>query len=114
FAGTPNEVLMGLLGVDLTRGRTFPVGAQIQGNPNSVFFSQTQHNLGGPFLKYWKSHGGLAIFGYTVSEELQETNPTDGKQYTVQYFQRNRFELHPEFAGTPNEVLLGLLGVETA
>jgi hypothetical protein len=30
----------------------------------------------------------------------------------VQYFQRNRFEYHPEFANTPNEVLLGLLGVE--
>ena len=30
----------------------------------------------------------------------------------MQYFERNRFELHPEFVGTPNEVLLGLLGSE--
>jgi hypothetical protein len=28
----------------------------------------------------------------------------------VQYFERNRFEHHPEFAGTPDEVQLGLLG----
>ena len=34
--------------------------------------------------------------------------------YSVQYFERNRFEYHPEFAGTPNEVLLGLLGSEVA
>ena len=30
----------------------------------------------------------------------------------VQYFERNRFEHHPENAGTPYEILLGLLGVE--
>jgi hypothetical protein len=30
----------------------------------------------------------------------------------VQYFERNRFEWHPEFAGTKYEVLLGLLGYE--
>ena len=28
----------------------------------------------------------------------------------VQYFERNRFEYHPEQAGTPYEVQLGLLG----
>jgi hypothetical protein len=31
----------------------------------------------------------------------------------VQYFERNRFEYHPENAGTPFEVLLGLLGNQT-
>ncbi len=29
----------------------------------------------------------------------------------VQYFERARFELHPELAGTPYEVQLGHLGV---
>jgi hypothetical protein len=108
FAGTPNEVLMGLLGVDMTRGRTFLPGAPFESNIDHAYFRETQHSLSGPFLKYWQSHGGLAIFGYPISEELME----DG--YLVQYFERNRFEYHPEFAGTPNEVLLGLLGVETA
>jgi hypothetical protein len=28
----------------------------------------------------------------------------------VQYFERARFEYHPEFKGTPHEVLLGHLG----
>jgi hypothetical protein len=30
--------------------------------------------------------------------------------YTVISFERNRFEYHPELAGTEFEVLLGLLG----
>jgi spore germination protein len=108
FAGTRNEVLMGLLGVDTTRGRTFPPGAPFESDSSRVYFKETQHSLSGAFLKYWKSHGGLPIFGYPISEELQENG------FVVQYFERNRFELHPEFANTPNEVLLGLLGVEVA
>jgi hypothetical protein len=108
FAGTPNEVLMGLLGVDMSRGRTFLPGAPFQSTETQFYFPETQHSLSGPFLKYWREKGGLAIFGYPISEELME----DG--YRVQYFERNRFEYHPEFAGTPNDVLLGLLGVETA
>ena len=34
--------------------------------------------------------------------------------YTVQYFERYRFEYHPEYAGTPWEVSLGLLGTQIA
>jgi hypothetical protein len=41
-----------------------------------------------------------------------ETNPTDGKQYLTQHFERARLEYHPENAGTPYDVLLGLLGRE--
>jgi subtilisin family serine protease len=108
FAGSRNEVLMGLLGIEMTRGRTFLPGAPFQSTPTNVYFRETQHSLSGPFLKYWQEHGGLPIFGYPISEELVENG------YLVQYFERNRFEHHPEFAGSPNEVLLGLLGVEIA
>ena len=34
--------------------------------------------------------------------------------YTVQYFERARFEWHPENRGTPSEVLLGRLGAQAA
>ncbi|MEA2574322.1 MAG: hypothetical protein QOH93_1620 [Chloroflexia bacterium] len=112
FAGTKNEVLMGLLGVELTKGKAFPAGAPFQSDNNRVFFRETQHGLGGSFYQYWRQNGGLPIFGFPISEEMQEISPIDGKTYTVQYFERNRFELHPEFKGTKNEVLLGLLGVE--
>jgi hypothetical protein len=64
------------------------------------------------FQPHWQNNGGLALFGYPISGERNETNPIDGKQYIVQWFERARFEYHPEHAGTPHQVQLGLLGVE--
>ncbi|MGI8687055.1 MAG: DUF4397 domain-containing protein [Thermomicrobiales bacterium] len=77
-----------------------------------VFYAATGHTLGGVFKTYWESHGGLAQFGYPITEEYQEVSLTDGKTYTTQYFERARFEQHPENKGTPYEVLQGLLGRE--
>jgi len=77
-----------------------------------VWFDQTGHSLDGAFRRYWEKQGGLAVFGFPLSEPFLELSATDGKLYTVQYFERNRFELHPENAGTNYEVLLGLLGRE--
>ena len=73
---------------------------------------QTGHTLGGIFKTYWEQHGGLAQFGYPITEEYQEVSLTDGKTYTTQYFERARFENHPENKGTQYEVLQGLLGRE--
>ncbi len=108
-------VLLGLLGNDLTAARRAageapfaPVPDPHQ--PSVTLFAPTGHTLRGPFATYWALHGGLALYGYPISEEFSEVRPTDGHSYTVQYFERNRFELHPEHAGTPYEVLLGLLG----
>jgi len=108
--GTENEVLLGLLGNQLTQGRNFPKAEPFASTKDRTYFAQTGHALGGVFAAYWWSHGGLSIFGYPVSEEFLEQNPDDGKTYTVQYFERNRFEYHPENKGNQYEVLLGLLG----
>jgi hypothetical protein len=105
----PNDVLLGLLGVWTTAGHTFPRGEPLAGE--ATFFPQSGHNLR-LFRDWWTRNGGLAAFGYPISEELQEVNAADGKTYTVQYFERNRLEYHPENRGTSGEVLLGLLGVE--
>ncbi len=109
-AGTQYEVLLGLLGDTLTVGRDFPKAATFSDNPTHRYFAATGHDLQGSFLQYWEENGGLAQFGYPISDELEETSATDGKTYTVQYFERNRFEYHPENAGTPYDVLMGLLG----
>jgi len=113
FAGSSNSVLLGLLGTNMVAGRTdsaFGRTAPLPSSPTQTYFEATGHNLGGTFLAYWKRYGGLPIFGYPLSEQFQERSETDGKTYTVQYFERARFELHPEYANTTNEVLLGLLG----
>lgn len=77
------------------------------------FFAETGHTLCGPFLRYWTDNGGLMRFGFPISEAFRETLPTGNEDTwtgTVQYFERRRMEYHPEHAGTPYDVLLGLLG----
>lgn len=111
FQGTPYEVQLGLLGNYVTRGRTFDrEPAPQKEDPDHTYFQETGHYLSGGFRSYWQNHGGLGMFGYPISGEFSEVNPIDGKTYTVQYFERARFEYHPEFKGTEHEVLLGLLG----
>jgi hypothetical protein len=114
-AGSPYTVLLGLLGTQISE----PLRAAGHGAfnrfpdmhyPRGRYFPQTGHNLRNSFRDYWEQHGGLAIYGYPISEEFEERSPTDGRTYVVQYFERNRFEWHPENRGTPYEVLLGLLG----
>ena len=85
-------------------------GRTTQAQGGSRTFPQTGKTVTGKFLQYWDSQGGLAQQGYPISEQIQETSDTDGKIYTVQYFERAVFEWHPENAGKPSEVLLQLLG----
>ena len=112
YRDTPNEVLLSLLGVQLASGRTDSAFRKVPAPSPGVYFSQTGHTLADPFLTYWQGNGGLPVFGYPISEAFSEKSPTDGKTYLVQYFERNRFEYHPENKGTRYELLLGLLGKE--
>ena len=96
--------------------RALPNGPHSPGDPllaDKAFFYQTQHGVGGSFLTYWNRNGGLPVFGFPLTEEFVQKNASDGKGYTVQYFERQRYEYHPEHRGTPYEVLLGRLGAET-
>lgn len=95
-------VLFGLLGVESlhAQGKSFAAAPPVAG---SSYFKESGHNLGGPLLKYWQERGGLATFGYPISEPQ-----ADGK-LTVQYFERARLELH-----TDGTISLGRLGYELA
>ena len=122
----PYDVLLGRLGADRLsqQGRDwvrFPKGTT---QPGCRFFAETQHTVCGAILAAWRANGrefdgqagksegeNLALFGLPLSEPQVETL-SDGRQYTVQWFERARFELHPENA-PPYHVLLGLLGQET-
>ena len=66
------------------------------------YFPQTGHHLSGVFLKTWQADGGLMTFGYPLTEPIQQ----DGT--TVQYFERARFEYHPNNP-EPYTILLGRL-----
>jgi outer membrane protein assembly factor BamB len=112
FKGTPYEVQLTLLGDRVTTSRRpFPVATPVANAGDVRFFPEVSHTARGPFLRYFNENGGLDRFGYPISEQLQEqNNDGTGHLYTVQYFQRARFEYHPESAGTPFEIQLGLLG----
>ena len=120
----PYDVLLGLLGVFAAEGRK---DQPFQGiaNPNNgtQWFPETKHTVGDTsdggkaIAQFWTQKGGIQQFGFPLSQPFQEvTKETDpkyaGKSFLVQYFERQRFEYHPENAGTPFVVLLGRLGAE--
>jgi hypothetical protein len=76
-----------------------------------VTFSKTGHQVCGRFLDYWRTHGELAQQGLPLTDPFTEISPTNHQPYTVQYFERARFEYHPDNE-PPFDVLLGLLGAE--
>lgn len=107
-------------GLGVLAGRLGARALELQGRPwqtmplasetpaGCTYFPQTGHTLCGVFLRYWERNGGLARFGYPISQPRVET--IAGWTGTIQYFERRRMEHHTEYAGTPYEVLLGLLG----
>jgi hypothetical protein len=122
-SGTRYAVLATLLGSWLTETRRNepafrPIVADnpaaLNSDPERRYFPETGHTLAYGFKAYWEANGGLYTFGYPISEEFTERNPDTGEFYTVQYFERARFEYHPENKGTPFEVLLGRLGAQYA
>ncbi len=68
------------------------------------FFAETGHTLNSSFKLAWEQ-GGVARYGYPLSEEFAEVSPIDGKLYTTQYFERARFEYHPEVSANYSVVL---------
>ena len=94
-------VLLGAMGISL-----HPALASDAAAPSC--FAETSQCLQGRFLDYWQANGGLAQFGLPLTSEQPELLE-DGKTYTVQYFERARFEFHPENAA-PADILLGQFG----
>jgi lipoprotein-anchoring transpeptidase ErfK/SrfK len=96
-AANPDErIQLSLLGREITAGRTFPPAGPEAGE---VFFPETSHTLSGVFLRFWQKRGGIPIFGFPISEPMDEVSPADGQTYQVQYFERARFEYHPDELG---------------
>ena len=104
--GTPSEVLLGQFGRRILAGVPDAPTAPVSPKDGFRHFAETGHNVGPRFDEYWRMNGGLAQFGFPLTEPFEE-RLEDGGVYTVQYFERARFEFHPNLM--PN-VLLGHLG----
>jgi hypothetical protein len=83
-------------------------------DPAWLYFDKTGHYLSYGFRDFWLNSGGLPVFGYPLTREYDELNHDLDEFRTVQYTERQRFEYHPEYAGTPYETLLGRLGAADA
>jgi subtilisin family serine protease len=120
----PYDVLLGRLGVEAlqAQGRDWQTFDTVASAPAGCrYFAETKHSLCGAFAAYWQSHGlefdgrrgssfaeNLALFGLPISEPRQEI-AEGGQTVLVQWFERARFEYHPENQA-PYDVLLGRLG----
>jgi hypothetical protein len=121
----PYDVLLGRIGDDRLR----QTGREWQGFPREApqagcqFFAQTGFNVCGDVLRTWQANGlefdgrggtgadeSLALYGAPISSLMSEV--VEGQPYQVQWFERARFELHPEHQ-PPYNVLLGRLAAET-
>ncbi len=71
------------------------------------YFGETGHYLRGAFRQFYERNGGVATFGFPITEEYRRN--ADGR--IVQWFQRARFELAE---ANPPRVELGRLGVEAS
>ena len=119
----PYNLLLGRVGAE----RLAQLGRDWQSAPPALpqdgcrFFPETGHNLCPPFLAAWQSVGldldgqvgvgpaeSLALFGLPLTEAQVED--VEGQPYTVQWFERARFELHQD--GGTTRVLFGRLGAE--
>jgi hypothetical protein len=107
-ADTPYEVLLGQFGRRILASVPGAPTAPVPPQAGYRYFAETGHNVGPRFGAYWEANGGLAQFGFPLTEPFEQ-RLEDGNTYTVQYFERTRFELHPENP-TPYDILLGQFG----
>jgi len=79
-----------------------------QGPTQAEYFPESGHYVKGDFLQFFNSiDNPIAMYGYPITEEF-----TDKNGLLVQYFQRARFEYHPE-KPTGQKVQLTPLGTLT-
>jgi hypothetical protein len=102
IVGNQALVDLGLIGREASAGRDFGRIGPFPSTNFQRYFPETGHSLRGSFKNFWERNGGLATFGFPISEEINEQ--LGGAIYLVQYFERARFEL------VGNSVRLCLLG----
>jgi ELWxxDGT repeat protein len=129
----PYDVLLGHLGKErlAQQGRDWQTFAQDSQDdtpqPGCRYFAETRQHVCGDFLEAWQANGieldgqpgigeaeSLALYGLPISGEVEELILVQGEYhvYTVQWFERVRFEHHPQLS-PPYHVQRGLLGRET-
>jgi dipeptidyl aminopeptidase/acylaminoacyl peptidase len=84
-----------------------PTAARAQSD--QFCFETTGHCISGRIREFWAQNDGLRVFGLPITPPQEEE--IEGRRVQVQWFERNRLELHPENA-RPYDVLIGRLGAD--
>ena len=74
-------------------------------------FPETKQCTSGRFGQFWEQNGGSPVFGFAIAPAAPASRVTRNPTYLTQWFQRFRFEAHPDNR-PPYDVLLGRLGDE--
>jgi hypothetical protein len=82
----------------------------VQAQRQERCFPETGFCISGRIRTFWERNGGLSVFGFPLGP--QQAEDIEGQSYQVQWFERNRLELHPENVA-PQDVLLGRLGADS-
>lgn len=99
--------IIGSNGIPVEHFESEPHQPDDSGVPEIVYFPETGQYLRGDLLDFWWMHGGVEVFGYPVTGELEH------EDQTVQYFERSVLEIHPE--NDPEwQILVRRLGDEAA
>ncbi len=124
----PYAILLGRMGAERLAqlGRPTSTPREAGAQPGCLWFAETGHNVcdqaaGLGFKQYWTTHGlavagldsynrSLQLFGLPLTAPQPETNAA-GDTVLTQWFERARFEWHPDQPAA-FKVLLGLLGTE--
>ncbi len=88
------RIELGLLGDELGK-RQPPLAVReipTATDPNCAYFDTTGHAVCFQFRRFFETTGGVDLYGYPIAPQQIEGNRI------VQYFQRARFEWHPERA----------------
>ncbi len=85
-----------------------PQDAPTVSDPDVRYFAETRHSTAGAFRQFWSINGGLAVFGYPLTEAFEET-AADGPKRQVQYFERAKLEANPQ---DTKQIALARLGAE--
>ena len=95
----------------LVLGLALPTGRVFGETPARCFPSipNVVDCLTGRFDEYWKTGGGLPVFGYPITPVFDA--PAGAGATLSQMVERNRLEYHPELA-PPYDILLGRLGAD--
>ncbi|KAB8139821.1 cellulase family glycosylhydrolase [Chloroflexia bacterium SDU3-3] len=119
----PYDVQIGRLGVEALAAQGRDWASMPKSSPDTPnYFAETGQAIAPEFWAYWAGHGlefdglggtsmaeSVALFGLPITPAQMETSPTDGGTYLTQWYERARFEYHPEHAGSDQLVQLGML-----